>query len=55
VEGEQRFPKQFFLAFREKVEHSVQDPTNKGRLRSSKHHKNAKGGNFKEATRRLRR
>ena len=45
-------PKQLFLAFRQNVEPSIQDPTNKGRRRPSKHYKIRKGGQFTEATRR---
>jgi len=39
--------------FRENTEPNIQDSANKGKHRSSKHHKTKKGENFREATRRL--
>ena len=38
---------------RENAEPNIQDSTNKGRYRPTKHHKIRKGGNITEATRRL--
>jgi hypothetical protein len=38
---------------REKVEANIQDSTNKGRCRPSKHHKIRKGGYITEARRRM--
>jgi hypothetical protein len=44
--------KQFFLAFRENVEPSIQDPTNKESLGLQNTVKNRKGGKLTEVIRR---